>query len=151
MKIGFDFDGTLAVWPRGARVDYNDAHWAMTHAAAVLGAVKWLKCVLARGHEVVVITGRGSAHRNPLRYWLRQFIGQRIDVITRPDHVSLDPVSQAAWKDEAMHKLGVVVYVGDNHSIDNAAARSLLRMSVIEERADTIKTLRVRGSVAMRT
>lgn len=123
MKIGFDFDGTLATWPLGSRRNYNDAFYAMTHAAAILGTVKWMKAVMRRGHRVVVITGRGTAHRGPLRYWLFQFTGQFVDVVARPNHVGLDVVAQAAWKAQVLSELAVNVYVGDNHRIDKEAAR----------------------------
>jgi len=109
MRIGFDFDGTLAVWPRGSRVNYANPTWAMTHAAAVLGTVKWLKAVLQRGHEVVIITGRDALHRGPLRYWLFQFTGRFLDVVTRPSNVGLDEASQAAWKAQVLQNLGVEV------------------------------------------
>ena len=123
MKIGFDFDGTLAVWPRGARVDYGDPQWALANSAAVLGTVKWLRSLLAGGHQVVVITGRDERHASSLNYWLLAFVGCRLPVMTRPDHVGLSCDAQAAWKAQAMLDAGVTVYVGDNPRIDKAAAR----------------------------
>ncbi len=122
LKVGFDFDGTLAVWPRGTRVDYGDPDWALANSAAVLGAVKWLRGLLNAGHEVVVITGRDGSHASSLGYWLLHFAGRRIPVVTRPAHVGLDAASQAAWKAQAILEAGVTVYVGDNLRIDKAAA-----------------------------
>lgn len=123
MLIGFDFDGTLAVWPRGVRIDYDNPQWAMAQAAAVLGTIRWMKAVIKRGHDVVVITGRGAIHQGPLRYWLFQFTGHFIDVVTRPTAVGLNSAEQAAWKAKVVRELGVCMYVGDNHRIDKAAAK----------------------------
>jgi acid phosphatase class B len=123
MRIGFDFDGTLAVWPRGFQVRYDDATAAMVNAAAVLGTIKWLKASVRQGHEVIVITGRDALHHGHLRYWLFQFTGNFIDVITRPNTVGLDVMSQAMWKAQVIQDLDVDVYVGDNPRIDQEAAR----------------------------
>ena len=123
MTIGCDFDGTLAVWPRGVRVDYDNPQWALANSAAVLGTVKWLRAALSCGHTVVIITGRGAEHNSSLQYWLRHFIGHRLPVVTRPGHVGLDCESLAARKAAAMVDAGVSVYVGDNPRIDKAAAQ----------------------------
>ena len=123
MRIGFDFDGTLAVWPRGSTPRYDDPEWSLANAAAVLAAVKWLKLVLKLGHDVVIVTGRGEDHVDALRYWLLCFTGQRLRVIARPAAVSLSCDAQAAWKAGVLTELGVSAYVGDNHRIDAVAAR----------------------------
>lgn len=123
MKIGFDFDGTLAVWPRGFQVRYDDATSAMVNAAAVLGTIRWLKASVRQGHEVLVITGRGALHHGHLRYWLFQFTGLFIDVITRPTTIDLDAAAQATWKAQVIKDLEVEVYIGDNPRIDREAAR----------------------------
>ncbi len=123
LKIGFDFDGTLAVWPAGVQVRYDDADWSLPRAAAVLATVKWLKQLIAQDHDVVVVTGRGENHVSPLRYWLHEFTGHWLPVVARPDHVGLSCQAQAAWKASVLQELAVCVYVGDNPQIDKAAAR----------------------------
>lgn len=123
MRIGFDFDGTLSVWPQGARINYEDPTWTLANSAALLGAVKWVRRILAAGHEIVIITGRDARHASSLSYWLRAFVGQGLPVITRPTHVGLDCTSQAAWKAQAMMDARISLYVGDNLRIDQTAAR----------------------------
>lgn len=122
-RIGFDFDGTLAVWPQGVRADYSDPYGSIAKCAAVMGSMKWLKACIRNGHEVVIITGRDILHEGAIRYWLLQFTGKFIDVVTRPDYVSLDEASQANWKATEIAARTLLIYVGDNHRIDKEAAR----------------------------
>jgi hypothetical protein len=123
MKIGFDFDGTIATCPKGVRLNFQDPLQSMAHSAAMLGPVQWIKRALSGGHEVVIVTGRGRDHAAPLRYWLQRFVGARLQVITRPDCVGLNVEAQAAWKATILMSQGIQVYVGDNRRIDQVAAR----------------------------
>lgn len=124
MLIGFDFDGTLAVWPAGVRPRYDDPEWALARSAAVLAAVKWLMDILKRGHSAVVVTGRGEEHVDSLQYWLMCFTGHRLQVVARPTAVGLACEAQAEWKASVLSEIGAEVYVGDNHRIDAVAART---------------------------
>ena len=122
-RIGFDFDGTLAVWPRGSTPRYDDSEWSLANAAAILAPVKWLKLVLKLGHDVVISTGRGEDHVEALRYWLLCFTGQRLTVIARPSDIGLTCHAQAAWKARALIEIDAAVYVDDNHRTDEVAAQ----------------------------
>lgn len=52
-RIGFDFDRTLAVFPRGSTPDYDDVDWCLANSAALPVAIRWLRLLLNLGHEVI--------------------------------------------------------------------------------------------------
>jgi hypothetical protein len=121
--IGFDFDGTLAVWPRNSTPCYHDPSWTIARSAAIPAAIRWLHMLVRTGYTIVVITGRSESHAPSIRCWLKLFTGLRIQVIGRPNSISLNCNSQAIWKSKILLGLGAIAYVGDNLEIDESAAQ----------------------------
>lgn len=61
MRVGFDFDGTLASPRRGTAPNYRDPEAAVLEAAAMVGPVMWMRQLLRGGHEALIVTGRSEA------------------------------------------------------------------------------------------
>jgi acid phosphatase class B len=122
LRIGLDFDGTLATWPAGVTKNYNDTRYAICHANAIYPSIAFVKREKANGHEFVLITGRGVNHRRELQAWCLELLGFQVPIICRPSTVGLSHASQAAWKATMMQRSNIRVYYGDNERIDHAAA-----------------------------
>lgn len=121
-RIGIDFDGTLAVWPRGTKPNYNDPQLALTQSACIPAALRWLQIMTAQGHQFTVITGRNANQAPQISRWLQIFLGERFPVHGRPANIGLSCREQAAWKATVIQELRLEVYVGDNLQIDRVAA-----------------------------
>jgi hypothetical protein len=121
--IGIDFDGTIAVWPRGTKPNYNDPNHAMANAAALPAGIKWIQHQINAGHEISIITGRDIRHHAPLQRWLHIFLGTRLPMHCRPLTIGLSCSDQARWKFQVITENDIAIYIGDNPLIDEAAAK----------------------------
>lgn len=123
MLVGLDFDGTLATWGRGEKPNYHDPRYAICYANAIYPSISFVRREHGNGHEFVVITGRGVAHRRELMSWCEAMLGFQVPVICRPNTIGLTHEAQAAWKSEMIQRIGARTYIGDNPRIDGEAAR----------------------------
>jgi hypothetical protein len=121
-RIGVDFDGTLAVWPRVIKPNYGDPIYALENAAALIGAVRCVRRWRLMAHEVIIITGRDEQHLAKLRYWSHIFFDEELPIITRPYGVGISCETQATWKSNILRREALDVYIGDNDAIDRQAA-----------------------------
>jgi hypothetical protein len=121
--IGLDFDGTLATWGRGEQPNYDDARYAICYANAIYPSISFVKREKANGHEFVLITGRGVAHRRELQAWCKSMLGFSLPVICRPATIGLACAAQASWKASMISSCGARIYLGDNDKIDAIAAK----------------------------
>lgn len=123
MKVGVDFDGTLACLRPGAQRQFHDARQSILDAAALLGPTLWVQRMHTQGHEVLLISGRSVEHQGALRRWCLHFLGFAPPCYLRPRKLDLSCNVQATWKSQILRENGVSVYVGDNPRIDLEAAR----------------------------
>lgn len=121
-RVAFDFDGTIAEWRSGSVPNYKNPDATMKDCYSN-PALRWIALQLRMvGVQLFIITGRDERHRDVLHRWL-QFYGIPAQIHCRPNHTGLSCQEQALWKASVLKALEPIMFVGDNPSIDEAAAR----------------------------